>query len=472
MSSDLRGFINKLVETDEINVIDEQLHWDLEASAFTARSNQLGGPAVWIKNVKDYPDCSIAGGLLAGPGLFYFRNRRPWTRLAMALELTKTDRWEFFQNNLSELLDPSMQVRPIKVSTGPGKEIMDADRKVDLYKFPFPVVHSGDGGRYGSEQVIIVKDPDSGWEHWGRYPFMVKARRKIAVYAPPNSHLSNILGKYEKKGESMPFAIAIGPPPAVTAASYTEQPEGTDLVTMAGGLGQLPINVIQAERSSLLLPADSEIILEGVVNPRDRTEEGPYPTFSRFRPGSEQPAFSVTAVTHRKNPILPLTVETAPASDAINMTSIMHSVKLFSILKVYHRPVKWILCPSEQRMGMCVVSTPNIYNGFIYQLSTLIFTYTNLFDKMLVLDTDINAEDFCEIWTEMVNKASPMHDWYKSDDDGRVPENAKYDVPPGRGGTLHIDSTWDLLRSKEDIGMKIKWKYIYPENIRNRVTAS
>ena len=43
MSSDLRGFINKLVETDEINVIDEQLHWDLEASAFTARSNQLGG---------------------------------------------------------------------------------------------------------------------------------------------------------------------------------------------------------------------------------------------------------------------------------------------------------------------------------------------------------------------------------------------------------------------------------------------
>jgi 4-hydroxy-3-polyprenylbenzoate decarboxylase len=180
----------------------------------------------------------------------------------------------------------------------------------------------------------------------------------------------------------------------------------------------------------------------------------------------------VTAVTHRKNPILPLTVETAPGSDAINMTSIMHSVKLFSILKMYHRAVKWILCPSEQRMGMCIVSTPNIYNGYIYQLSTLIFTYTNLFDKMLVLDTDVNAEDFCEIWHEMLNKANPMHDWYQSDDDGRVPENAKYNVPPGKGGTLHIDATWDLLRSKEDIGLKIKWNYIYPEKIRDRVKAS
>jgi 4-hydroxy-3-polyprenylbenzoate decarboxylase len=395
MSSDLRGFINNLVETDEINVIDDQLHWDLEASAFVARSNQLGGPAVWIKNVKDYPDCSLAGGLLAGPGLFYFRKRRPWTRLTTALEL-KEDTWEGVQNRLSEFLDPSLHIRPIEVSSGPCKEVVDADNQVDLFKFPFPVVHSGDGGRYSSEQIIIVKDPETDGTHWGRYPAMVKTHNQLAVNAPPNSHLSNILSKYEAKGEPMPFAIAIGPPPALTVASYTEQPEGADLATIAGGLGQVPINLMQAERSSLLVPADSEMVIEGVVNPGDRTEEGPYPTFSRFRPRSEQPAFSVTAVTYRKNPILPLTVETAPFSDAINMTSIMHSVKLFSICKVYHRAVKWVNCPSEQRMGMCVVSTPNIYNGYIYQLVVLFFTYSNLFDKVLVLDTDILIR--CSFW--------------------------------------------------------------------------
>jgi hypothetical protein len=35
-----------------------------------------------------------------------------------------------------------------------------------------------------------------------------------------------------------------------------------------------------------------------------------------------------------------------------------------------------------------------------------------------------------------------------------------------------VDATWDLLRPKEDIGLKIKWNYIYPENIREKVKAS
>jgi 4-hydroxy-3-polyprenylbenzoate decarboxylase len=102
----------------------------------------------------------------------------------------------------------------------------------------------------------------------------------------------------------------------------------------------------------------------------------------------------------------------------------------------------------------------------------LFFTYSNLFDKVLVLDTDIKAEDMCEVWTEMLNKANPARDWYQSDDDGRLPENSKYNVAAGKGGMLYVDATWDLLRPKEDIGLKIKWNLIYPENIREKVKAS
>jgi 2,5-furandicarboxylate decarboxylase 1 len=54
----------------------------------------------------------------------------------------------------------------------------------------------------------------------------------------------------------------------------------------------------------LLVPADTEIVLEGRILPDQTIEEGPFGEFVGYlSPAGDAPIFEVTAVTHRNNPV-------------------------------------------------------------------------------------------------------------------------------------------------------------------------
>ena len=84
----LREYMGKLESLGELKSVETPVHWDLEAGAMTTRFNETGADALHFKNIKDYSNgCSLAGGLYAGPGLLYPQKRKPWTKLAIGLEL-------------------------------------------------------------------------------------------------------------------------------------------------------------------------------------------------------------------------------------------------------------------------------------------------------------------------------------------------------------------------------------------------
>ena len=61
-------------------------------------------------------------------------------------------------------------IPPRVVGSGPVLENIDRDEQVDLLKFPVPLLHELDGGRYiGTDDLVIMRDPENDWVNAATY---------------------------------------------------------------------------------------------------------------------------------------------------------------------------------------------------------------------------------------------------------------------------------------------------------------
>src|SRR5215475_7557956 len=65
-------------------------------------------------------------------------------------------------------------IPPKSVGKGAVFENIDRDGEVDLFQCPVPFLHELDGGRYmGTDDLVIVRDPDEGWINCATYRCMM-----------------------------------------------------------------------------------------------------------------------------------------------------------------------------------------------------------------------------------------------------------------------------------------------------------
>ncbi len=467
----LREYIGKLKEAGEIRTVASPIHWNLEAAAMTAKFNEEGKEGLLFTNVQETgKGCSLAGGLYGGPGMLYPQKRKPWTKLALGLELGGDTGWEDFVVNILDLM--STPIRPMQLNTSTCKEVIQKGKDVDILAFPIPRLHKDDGGRYGTLSLLIVRDPESGQSHWGNYRWMAADGQTVAVNFPQNSPIAAIYARYEAKGEEMPFCICLGSGPAATLSAQYQalaRVGAVDNVGMAGGLAREPIELVRAETNDLLIPADDEIIFEGVIAPGKRIPEGPFPNFSAYEPASHQPAGHIKAVTHRRNPILPFSVNAARANDVLTLTTVLHSVEVTRLCRLIGVPVRWAFCPVEGRLGMCAVATRVPYKGYLWQLAKYIFSWSNWFDRILFVDYELGPEEHIQMYNDMINKANPTKNWDRSDMDAPVHLACKYPVPEGTTSRMFINATWDPSWPKEWHSLKTTFEENFPAEIQQRV---
>jgi 4-hydroxy-3-polyprenylbenzoate decarboxylase len=103
----------------------------------------------------------------------------------------------------------------------------------------------------------------------------------------------------------MPCAVVVGAPPLVSYAAVTKLPEDLDELAVAGGLAGAPINVVRAKTVDLLVPAEAEIVIEGLIDTEFLEPEAPFGESHGYVNLREYNAFmNVTAITRRRNAIL------------------------------------------------------------------------------------------------------------------------------------------------------------------------
>ena len=205
-----------------------------------------------------------------------------------------------FKDQLKSGLANMQPVRLVAARPVQAEVYTGAD--VDLGILPVPTFFELDTGPFITGGIGIARDLENGHQNVGIYRTLILDDKRCVISASVLSDLYKIFAQYRDAGEPMPIAMAIGSRPVLQTAAAIKLPSDQSELELAGGLQGAPIEVIKCETSDLLVPANAEIIIEGMLDFSD--EQGNvHGEFAEQYGPEHAPVTRVTAITHRRNPL-------------------------------------------------------------------------------------------------------------------------------------------------------------------------
>jgi UbiD family decarboxylase len=177
-----------------------------------------------------------------------------------------------------------------------------------LESLPVPISTPGfDAAPFLTATCVITRDPDTGVQNIGTYRGQLKSPTRLGLMMFTGMRQGGYehWKKYHARGEKMPVAIVVGCPPVVAFQGPQKLPIGIDEIGVAGGIAGGPINVVRGRTVDLFVPAESEVVIEGFVDPEYLEPEGPFGE-SHGYVALEEYNFrvEVSAITRRSNAVL------------------------------------------------------------------------------------------------------------------------------------------------------------------------
>ena len=178
-----------------------------------------------------------------------------------------------------------------------------------LLRLPVPISTPGfDSAPYLTATLCITRDPETGIRNIGTYRAALKAPDRLVVrmVAREASGAGGYLHwlKYRERREPMPIAIVIGCAPIVMFTGPQKLAIDMDELGVAGALAGAPIEVAQACTVALDVPAESEIVIEGFIDPEKLEPEAPFGESNGYVAlEAYNMPMRVTAVTHKRSPV-------------------------------------------------------------------------------------------------------------------------------------------------------------------------
>lgn len=177
-----------------------------------------------------------------------------------------------------------------------------------------------------------IDDPRPASHNIGMYRVQLLGKRTLAMHWHMHHDGANHWRSWKKLGKPMPVAIALGGESVLPYAATAPLPPGISELLLAGFLNGRGIEMTRAKTVPLWVPANAEIIIEGLVrhdagfidyDPRageplgpGAVFEGPFGDHTGFYSMPDRyPILEVTAITHRRDPIYPTTIVGLPIQE-------------------------------------------------------------------------------------------------------------------------------------------------------------
>ena len=408
---DLRDLIDRFERMGELAHV-AGADWNLEVGAVseTVAARAPGrAPALLFDDVPGYPK---GFRILSGAA-------NALRRLAVVLGLPEPrrerDLVESYRARMREGFQP---IPPREVASGPVLENVQRGDAIDVLKFPAPFVHEHDGGRYiGTDDLVVMRDPDSGWINTATYRAMVHDEKTVAVWMSPGKHGRFIREKYFDRGAPCPVLICCGQDPLLFITAHQEIDIGVDEMAYAGGLRGRPVDVVLSEVHSLPMPAHAELVIEGVMMPGETREEGPFGEFMGYYASnaSAQPVVRVERVYHRNDPILTLAIPSRPPENFTFARATVKSAMIWEEVEKAGLPgVAGVWC-HEAGAGRLfnVIAIRQMYPGHASQAAMLAANchagnYAGRW--VVVVDDDIDPSNMFDVIWAMSTRCDPPED--------------------------------------------------------------
>ncbi len=217
-------------------------------------------------------------------------------------------------------------IPPVRVASPPCQEVVvtgDDLRRAGqgLAALPVPISTPGfDAAPYLTATICITRDPETGIQNMGTYRAGLKATDRLGVRMA--ARIGGAGGyqhwrKHNKRKEPMPCAIVIGCAPVVMFTGPMKLALDLDEMGVAGGLAGAPIRVAKGVTVDLDLPADAEIVIEGMIDPDLLEPEGPFgESHGHVALEDFNMSMQVTAITRKRSPVFVSVVSQVTPSES------------------------------------------------------------------------------------------------------------------------------------------------------------
>jgi len=465
---DNRSFIEACVKTGDAIVVNEEVDWDLEMGAIVRRTCEKKGPAVFFKNIKDYPEFECVGAPLS-----------TYRRLAIALGMDPNSKIpEIAAEYLKRTSDESKAVEPTVVTNAPCQEVVLTGSDANIMNLPAAMVHDGDGGRYiGTWSFVVAKDLDTPFVNWGMYRQMIYNETTMVGPVLPFSDMGKMWhNKYQPKGIPMPFALVINPDPLSAIASCA--PAGIGEAEFTSLLMGEPVEVVKCKTCDLYVPAHAEIIVEGVLVPNVTIDEAPFGEYTGYRTSPREPrtVYHVKAITMRKQPIMAMSNMGVPTDEGQLLRSFSLGLELEKLLRAQGIPITGVYMLPESTHHLMVVGVKPAYTNIATQIAQLAFgsKLGPWFHIVVVVDDKTDIYDKDELIHQLSPRGPPTNGIRIEKNGVGTPLNP-FATPAERrislAGKILFDCTFPLDWPTSDIPIKVSFDNVYPKEIQEKVLA-
>jgi 4-hydroxy-3-polyprenylbenzoate decarboxylase len=207
-----------------------------------------------------------------------------------------------------------------------------------LARLPVPISTPGfDSAPYLTATLCITRDPETGVQNMGTYRAALKAQDRLGVRM--SSRPGGAGGylhwrKYQKRKEPMPCAIVIGCAPVVLFTGPQKLPIDVDEMAVAGGLAGSAIRIAKAATVDLYVPADAEIVIEGLIDSEMLEPEGPFgESHGHVALEDFNMSMRVTAITHKRKPVFVSIISQVTPSESSVMKKVAFEPMFLSHLR-------------------------------------------------------------------------------------------------------------------------------------------
>ena len=357
---------------------------------------------------------------------------------------------------------------PKTARTGICQQVVLKDEKADLTKLPIIQCWPLDGdlssgqvfepaaaqraagtqtgtGRYITLGGIHTRNPDTGDRNIGMYRVQLFGPRKCAMHWHMHHDGARHFRLYQRRGEKMPLAIALGGESVMPYAATAPLPPGVEEHLFAGFLNGRGIELVDCVSIPLQVPANSEIVIEGYVDPAEKLLEGPFGDHTGFYSLADwYPAFHVTAVTHRKDPIYPTTIVGKPPMEDYFLGKATERVFL-PLLKMLIPDIVDYSLPISGVFHNCAFV--KIRKEYAYQARRVMHAIWGAgqmaFTKFLVVvDEHVNVHDEQDVLFHLFANCDPARDTELVHGPVDILDHASPDL--GAGSKMGFDATVKL----------------------------
>lgn len=374
MDQSLRKAIAILEDLGEIHYVDRPVDPLYEIGAVMSLKSR--GPSQVFSNVRGY-SMPVAGNL--------FNSR---AKIALGMGVAPERLQEACLQAINEGIAPEM------TEEAPVQECF-FESPLDLKRMlPVPTWFEQELGPYITAGIIVAKDPETGRRNVSIARLRLEGGDALLAGISPSHHLSRLMEKAQARGEELPIAVVIGNHPAVLLASQMYVELGHDEFDIAGALLEEPLRLTRCRTVDLEVPAEAEIVLEGVLYPGDLKDEGPVSEFHGFYehygPGQ---AVRIRAVTHRKDPIFQ-TILPGFAPEHLLLGGVAIGATTCNALRKVIPSVRRVLV-TEGGMGRvhAVITLKEPRAGEGKRAILLAMAHTNLLKFVIAVDDEIDPED-------------------------------------------------------------------------------